>query len=205
MDQSNFAVLDAATAHGAARWLKGVHQDPNSPYRQQYKAIEDRMLFGEFLHDVLLYDKIVLDDTNGGIPIVEDVIKLFASINMQLGSDLLTRRSIAPTSTYRPVMEAVCQLLVEKSADEAARKTILSTRFLGHTKILTMLTETSSNKPRRNSDCHLNSSHSPYSFTADCATPGSPTISSRLTSGLPSIWLLQGACAPSDPSCQRRI
>lgn len=127
MDQSNLAVLDASIAHGAARWLGGVHKDPASPYRQQYKAVEDKLLFAEFLHDVLLYDRIILDDHNGGIPIVENVIKLFSAINAQLSCELLTRRPIAPASTYRPVMEAVCQLIVDRISEESTRRAILST------------------------------------------------------------------------------
>jgi len=56
------ALSDAAIVYGAQRYFDGVHDDVAWPYRDQYRKEDDRALFLEFLHNLYLYDRIVLDD-----------------------------------------------------------------------------------------------------------------------------------------------
>ena len=44
------AIIDASIVYGAQRWLRGVHQQRDWPYRHQYRAADDQRLFLEFLH-----------------------------------------------------------------------------------------------------------------------------------------------------------
>jgi hypothetical protein len=58
------AVVDAATLYGASRFLRSVHKDPDYPFRDRFTATQDRLLFSEFIHLLLLYDDIVLDNSS---------------------------------------------------------------------------------------------------------------------------------------------
>jgi hypothetical protein len=58
---SVIALSDAAIFYGARRYYDGVHHDPPWPHREEYKEEDDRRLFLEFLHNLCLYDKIVMD------------------------------------------------------------------------------------------------------------------------------------------------
>ena len=74
---STIAVLDAAIAYGASRWYSGLHQDPAWEFRSRYKAADDKLLFYEFLHDILLYDSILPDRSSVGARIGNEILELF--------------------------------------------------------------------------------------------------------------------------------
>jgi len=56
------ALSDAAILYGAQRYYDGLHDDEGWPYRGQYRKEDDRALFIELLHNLCLYDRIVLDN-----------------------------------------------------------------------------------------------------------------------------------------------
>lgn len=56
------ALSDAAILYGAQRYFDGLHDQDTWPYRGQYRKEDDRALFVEFLHNLCLYDRIVLDN-----------------------------------------------------------------------------------------------------------------------------------------------
>ena len=62
MEQNVTALSDAAILYGAQRYFNGVHDDTGWPFRHQYQKEDDRALFLEFLHNLYLYDRIVLDN-----------------------------------------------------------------------------------------------------------------------------------------------
>ena len=55
------ALSDAAILYGAQRYFDGLHDDPSWMYRSHYKKDDDKALFLELLHNLSLYDRIVLD------------------------------------------------------------------------------------------------------------------------------------------------
>jgi hypothetical protein len=121
---SAVAIIDASTVYGASRWYRSVHDDPTWEYASQYKKAEDRLLFEEFLHNLLLYDRIVLDNTS--LDEVSDEIKgLMATINSVLRKEIISAKAVAPELPILDVVDHVCKLLA-KGHDPATRAAILS-------------------------------------------------------------------------------
>jgi hypothetical protein len=114
MAKLTIAVLDAAIAYGASRWYRGLHQDQAWEFKSRYKAADDKLLFYEFLHDILLYDSILLDRSSVGVKISNEILELFTKINTRIRQPLLDpSRSIAPIKSLEPVVECLCRLVSE--------------------------------------------------------------------------------------------
>jgi hypothetical protein len=58
------AVIDAATLYGASRHFRRVHEDDGYAYKSSFNPEQDRLLFLEFLHALLLYEDISLDNSS---------------------------------------------------------------------------------------------------------------------------------------------
>jgi len=124
MARSTIAVLDAAIAYGASRWYRGLHQDPAWEFKSRYKASDDKVLFYEFLHDILLYDSILLDRSSVGSRISTEILELFTKINARLRQPLLDpSKSIAPINSLEPVVEILSRLVsdIDMIPDSSAR------------------------------------------------------------------------------------
>jgi hypothetical protein len=114
MATSTIAVLDAAIAYGASRWYRGLHQNAAWEFKHQYKASDDKLLFYEFLHDILLYDSILLDRSSVGRHISTEILELFTKINTRIRLPILDpSRSIAPIKSLAPVIEVLSRLVSE--------------------------------------------------------------------------------------------
>lgn len=106
------AVLDASLAYGASRWYRGIHQDQQ--WATKYKAADDKLLFYEFLHDLVLYDKIILDRSSVGEKLSTEILELFTKINTRTRETVLdASRNIAPITTLAPVVDAISKLLAD--------------------------------------------------------------------------------------------
>jgi hypothetical protein len=125
--QRVIAIIDASIMYGAARWYNSVHDDPNWTYASQYKAGEDKLLFIEFLHDLLLYERILLDCSSmeqAG----REIEKLRDIVNHRLRKNLIQFDSIAPEFTISAVADLVCRLLADITHDDRSYQLLLSTR-----------------------------------------------------------------------------
>lgn len=109
----NTAILDAALAYGASRWYRGVHHDPQWEFAGKYRSADDKLLFYEFIHNIVLYDNILLDRSSVGT-VSNEILELFTKINTKAKRILLDpNRVIAPTKTLEPVVDSICRLLVD--------------------------------------------------------------------------------------------
>jgi hypothetical protein len=114
MASSTIAVLDAAIAYGASRWYRGLHQDAEWEFKSRYRAADDKLLFYEFLHEILLYDSILLDRSSVGETISNEILELFTKINTRIRKPLLDpSRSIAPIKSLEPVVGCLSRLISE--------------------------------------------------------------------------------------------
>lgn len=55
------ALSDASIVYGAQRHYDGLHDQPNWRYRSSYLREDDRALFVELLHNICLYEHVVMD------------------------------------------------------------------------------------------------------------------------------------------------
>jgi hypothetical protein len=95
------AVIDASTIYGASRWLRKVHSDPH-----------DRFLFLEFLHQLFLYDHILLDDSCFAENSETEIDDLIATINQISGFELISLRELAGARFgAKRVIQATCRLV----------------------------------------------------------------------------------------------
>jgi hypothetical protein len=123
---SAIAIIDASTVYGASRWHRSVHSDQTWQYSGQYKAAEDKLLFEEFLHDLLLYDSIILDNSSVD-DVSNEIVELIATINRALDVDLISMRVVAPEFTIEAVVDLVCKLLVDADRQPETKRILLST------------------------------------------------------------------------------
>jgi hypothetical protein len=107
------AILDAAVIHGAYRYLAGLHDKDDWPYRATYNKADDRDLFFDFLHDILLYDRILLDDSCGHHPASAEVIWLMEQINTSQHDEIMTREELVnfSSSDLGSVMSGICRMV----------------------------------------------------------------------------------------------
>jgi hypothetical protein len=98
MSSDVVAVMDVATIYGASRWLEGAHD--------QYSRHDDEQAFHDFLHDVVLYDKIILCYSR-----TCEAVKLRNYINRFVGFDLVEERDTTVLGPQHGVMNAISQLL----------------------------------------------------------------------------------------------
>jgi hypothetical protein len=124
------AVIDAAIVYGASRWLRGIHKNPSYEWEKSYKASDDKLLFLEFLHDLLLYDKIAMDSSSASRAIPNELLELFAKVNAHANTELLCRRGLAPydKSEINAIAEATCHLISGITGDPQKRLEVLQAR-----------------------------------------------------------------------------
>jgi len=110
MEKAATAIMDASIIYGASRYLNRLHDDTNWKFRHEYKKIEDQALFYEFLHDLLLYDEILLDNSSVTI-IAEEIKTLMDMINRTQAKSLISTRHLADIGNLEPVILAVCKII----------------------------------------------------------------------------------------------
>jgi hypothetical protein len=114
------ALVDAATAHGAGRYLSSASSGGGTDQEQDVTSPFDRFLFSDFLHHALLYDRlsVVSSQSNNH----RDVDDLILGMNEMLGSDFLSleipdwdRRDTPGFETA--VIRRLCNLVRERATD----------------------------------------------------------------------------------------
>jgi hypothetical protein len=124
MPSSPTAVIDASIVFAADRWLRKTHRDPTSEYYGKYRPGEDKYLFREFLHDLVLYDSIIL--THGsGYDEIDDIFALFDQINNDIEFELLTTHIVNLESQIEPILEGTCQLIKAAYANDVHERSAL--------------------------------------------------------------------------------
>jgi hypothetical protein len=117
------AVIDASTIYGAGRWCFGDHDDPNWAYAKQFRADEDKLLFNDFLHDILLNDQILLDDTSlAAQELRTELRRMIDLVNQIAGYPLIKEQPIAPKFQLKPLIDVVCQLVKRASEEPGQEK-----------------------------------------------------------------------------------
>jgi len=100
------AVMDVATIYGASRWLRGAHKDPYWPQIEQYSAHDDQQAFNDLMHDLVLYDKIILCYSR-----TCQSMQLCQQINGSVGFALIEERDTTLLGPQLEVMSAIAGLL----------------------------------------------------------------------------------------------
>jgi hypothetical protein len=89
------AVIDASVMYGAARYLRDDYA--TSPW--SYRKGNDRSLFLEFLHDLLLYEQIIMDDSSVTV-IGAEIYELVATVNSRVGKQLLELKELTKIDAW---------------------------------------------------------------------------------------------------------
>jgi hypothetical protein len=91
------ALSDAAILYGAQRYFDGLHDNPAWSYRSQYQKDDDKALFLELLHNLCLYDRIVLDRrpiTNEESASFSELGRFLETVNKSLKSPVFVWESL---------------------------------------------------------------------------------------------------------------
>lgn len=104
------AVMDASIVYGASRWYRGVHNNPNWEYAGKYKPEDDHRLFHEFLHDILLYDRIIIDSSSVS-SVANELKEFFTKINVYLNKELILWDKLTDLSYLEPIQQTTCEVI----------------------------------------------------------------------------------------------
>src|SRR5262249_4335662 len=86
---------------------------------------DDEMLFLEFLHDLVLYDRIELN-SSGCVP--NEILEWFAKVNASANTELLNSNDVANPDRGE-IAKATCRLIAEIAGDDQRLRAILNTRI----------------------------------------------------------------------------
>jgi hypothetical protein len=120
------AVIDAATVYGAGRWYFNLHRDPNWKFADSYHEMDDRLHFEELLHNLLLYDHIMIDNTSVSWEFGDELLRIIDAVNAHAGNLHLSTASIAPASGLSPVADIVCRILRDTTSDPTSLTRLLN-------------------------------------------------------------------------------
>ncbi|MDF2434545.1 MAG: hypothetical protein JWP44_4176 [Mucilaginibacter sp.] len=115
------ALLDASIVYGASRWIRGVHGDPTWPYHSTYRASDDKALFLDFLHHILLYDRLLVNNSSVatiGLPALREIQYLFDFINDRLGRAFAVYEDVGLDLASWQIAEPICRLIRRAIEDE---------------------------------------------------------------------------------------
>jgi hypothetical protein len=114
------ALTDAAVIYGAQRYFDGVHDLPDWPYRPDYRKDDDRLLFLEFLHNIILYDRLHIDsssleDTMYEIHPRTELRSFIDKVNYRIRAEWITSENIGVPANVNIVSSqySFCHLLKE--------------------------------------------------------------------------------------------
>jgi hypothetical protein len=110
------AVMDAAIAYGASRWMRSIHDDPKYDKTHDFKKNDDKWLFVEFLHNLLFYDRITMDITSSRWFYAKEIMGIFQQVNHLAKIDLLVPGDISPydgddDDELEVIAEGACHLI----------------------------------------------------------------------------------------------
>ena len=114
MEKSAVAIMDASIVYGASRYLNRLHDDNDWQFRHKYKKIDDQALFHEFLHNLILYDDILLDSSSVTI-LAEEIKFLINTVNQTQAKKLIETRHLANIGNLEPVVSAVLRIINQLS------------------------------------------------------------------------------------------
>jgi hypothetical protein len=103
-------ILDSSLIYGAARILRRVHADALYKYRDQFKKEDDQALFNEFMHLLLLYEKIILDDSSVD-EIGDEIKEIIRTVNEGISEPIIETQKIGSQGDAAVVARAICRLI----------------------------------------------------------------------------------------------
>ncbi|MDB4614299.1 hypothetical protein OAH18_01285 [bacterium] len=106
------AIIDASVVYGASRWYRGMHSRSDWEFAHKYNAIVDKQSFVELLHNLILYDKILLDRSSIST-IGSEIRLLFSRVNASAGFKLLATAKLTDARSIQPLAETTCSHLHE--------------------------------------------------------------------------------------------
>ncbi len=115
-DSMPWAIVDASLIYGASRILLRRHDDPTWQYRSLYRREDDQALFVEFLHALLLYERILLEvssmDTIG-----KEIHDLIGTINAYSYGTVIQTRAIRgileDSHDFEMIIGGICRIINE--------------------------------------------------------------------------------------------
>lgn len=132
MTTSNaIAVVDGAVLHGASRHYRYFHLNPDTECDRNRNSADDKDNFIEFLHQVVLYERLVMDWSclHGKVP--PDLVEFFQTAARLAGTPVVERRGLAPHSlnVSQAIAKAVCRSLNSASDDPVRKQNILAIKL----------------------------------------------------------------------------
>jgi hypothetical protein len=123
------ALTDAAVVYGAQRYFDGLHCRKDWAYRDNYKEDDDRLLFLEFLHNIILYDSVLLDNSSIEEEVSEGLKRFIEIVNVTIGGEWIKVENFGEKAQVNvdSARHAFCLLLREVlSRDSQAENRIKS-------------------------------------------------------------------------------
>jgi hypothetical protein len=105
------AILDASILYGACRWHAGVYENSSRRWPGMYAASDDKRAFLEFLHMLLLYDKLYVEPN--GTFTTADVLTFVNEINASDAESPLVPGLTIGSYDSTEVAEIICRQLLD--------------------------------------------------------------------------------------------
>ena len=106
------AIIDAATIFGAERYVNNYEKYNNKSYSVTYSFYEDRRLFNEFLHNIVMYDKIIyncnsIEFLESGMENFIDEISNYAKHQIVNAEVIL----VLPEDDMSGIIHSICEIV----------------------------------------------------------------------------------------------
>lgn len=125
------ALIDAAILYGSQRYFDGLHRTAGWKFSGSYREDDDRLLFLELLHHLLVYDCIVMDNSSAEQEAASDLIRFVDMLNAMQGREAVSFRNIGTGAVDSdPSKHYFCVLL-----KEIIRSTPIIAEDLGKVKV----------------------------------------------------------------------
>lgn len=112
MNRQTSTILDASILYGAYRYSQQIYNKLDISDKEK-KIINDKNLFFEFLHDLLLYEEIILDNSCNSLNTGDPVVSFINYINKSLKFELIKIKSLSQYKQPKIVIDSVCRIIKE--------------------------------------------------------------------------------------------
>src|SRR5947207_6538300 len=102
-----WCIIDASLIYGASRILFKKHEDPNWQYRSSYRREDDQALFMEFLHALLFYRKIILENSSMN-SIGSEILDIIKKVNSHGKDTTIVTKNIGVDINKQLVIRGTC-------------------------------------------------------------------------------------------------
>lgn len=111
------AIIDAATLYGAERFINHYDKYNNKSYSRNYNFIEDKKLFNDFIHNLVLYDKMIYNCNS--IEFVDSEIENFINDISDYAKCAVVKPEVVmgelPEDDMSMIIQSLCEILVKSN------------------------------------------------------------------------------------------